>query len=109
MTPHPHIIAQCPMCQADYAQEKIHLVGERGNVRLFHCTCDGCGHAMLAIILESSGGLSSLGLVTDLEAKDALRFQKFPIINADECVGWHEILEGQSREVCRVLMKQAAS
>ncbi len=107
--PAPHIIAQCPACQAEYAQDKVRLVGEQGSIRLFHCTCDGCGHAMLAIILESAGGMSSLGIVTDLEAKDALRFQKAPIINANECVGWHEILEGQSREVCEQLLHSHAS
>jgi hypothetical protein len=58
---------------------------------------------MLAIILEAQGSVSSLGLMTDLEAKDALRFQESAAVSADECIAAHRILEESSREFCDAL------
>jgi hypothetical protein len=97
------ILNKCPMCQAAYEKDEVRLVGGRGATRLFHCHCHACGHAMLAVILENGGWVSSVGLVTDLEATDAIRFQSSLGITADECVGWHRLLEEKSAELCEYL------
>ena len=81
------------MCQVSYVETAIKLVGERGGSKLFHCRCEACGHAMLAVILESSGWVSSVGMVTDLQAQDAQRFQDSLAISTDECVRFHLALE----------------
>lgn len=94
------LLAQCPLCQASYQEERIRFLGERGTTRLFHCTCQICGHAMLAIILENAGWVSSVGMVTDLEAKDAEHFQTTLPITADECIRAHQVLEFESRALC---------
>jgi hypothetical protein len=60
---------------------------------------------MLAVVLETGGWVSSIGVMTDLEAKDALRFQTAKAISADECVQIHESLERQSRDFCQLLLK----
>jgi hypothetical protein len=101
---HPsHLLAQCPLCHSSYPTEDIRLVGEKGTTRLFHCTCRSCGHAMLAIILENRGSISSVGLVTDLEIQDALRFRESPAISADDCIAAHRILEMESPAFCASL------
>ena len=63
----PKLLAHCPLCQAAYPTSEVKLLGEKGTTRLFHCTCSSCGHAVLAVVLESAGSVSSVGLVTDLE------------------------------------------
>ena len=104
MNVHPsRLIAQCPMCQASYDDTAIKLVGERGTSKLFHCCCGACGHAMLAVILESSGWVSSVGVVTDLQAQDAQRLQDAAAISADECVRLHLALEQNSGELYQQL------
>lgn len=85
----------------------MRLVGEKGATRLFHCTCRACGHAMLALILETQGSMSTVGVVTDLEVQDALRFRDLEPITDDDCIQAHRVVEGESRELCRLLMKQA--
>lgn len=99
-----HLMAQCPLCHTSYPASEVRLVGEKGTTRLFHCTCTSCGHAMLAIILEAQGSVSSLGLMTDLEAKDALRFQDSSPISADDCIAAHRLLEEQSGGFCEAIL-----
>lgn len=99
------LLAHCPLCQASYKNEEVRLLGERGPTRLFHCTCRSCGHAMLAIILETQGSISSVGVVTDLEAQDALRFRSAPPISDDDCIKAHRALEQNSAALCKELLK----
>lgn len=103
---HPsNLLAHCPLCQAAYDEKQVRLVGEKGTTRLFHCTCQSCGHAMLALVLESQGALSSVGLVTDLEIQDAMRFMAEDSITSDDCLKTHRILQDESKDFCRLLTK----
>jgi hypothetical protein len=119
-TPTPQLLAHCPLCQAAYQEAGVRLLGEFGAIsglrlpdgqvtapgksRLFHLTCPNCCHAVLAVILESVHGISSIGLVTDLEAQDAARFQSAALISSDDVVTAHRDLEGKSQEICKVLL-----
>lgn len=87
---------------------KIRLLGEKGSTRLFHCTCTACGNAVIAIVLENGGAVSSIGLVTDLEAADALRFQAVLPVSSDECVATHRLLETDSNAFCRLVLDKRA-
>lgn len=101
-----HLLAQCPLCHAAYPSSDVRLVGEKGTTRLFHCTCRTCGHAMLAIVLESQGAVSSVGLMTDLEIQDAMRFREAPVISADDCISIHRVLEEDARSFCAALQRR---
>lgn len=98
------LLAHCPLCQALYQDAEVRLLGERGSTRLFHCSCHACGHAMLAIILETQGSVSSVGLVTDLEVQDALRFRDSSALTSDDVILAHRVLDEQSKDFCRVLL-----
>jgi len=100
----PQLLAHCPVCHAAYPSNEVRLLGEKGTTRLFHCTCQACGNAVMAVVLENSGGISSVGLVTDLEAKDALRFQSVPVVSSDECITAHQLMEQQSQAFCGRLL-----
>lgn len=63
---------------------------------------------MMAVILESGGWVSSVGLMTDLEAPDAVRLQSAGLITVDECVRLHKEVEERSRELCQELMRTTA-
>ncbi|MSR84926.1 hypothetical protein EXS71_00580 [Candidatus Uhrbacteria bacterium] len=99
------LLTQCPLCEGVYPKESIQLVGEQRGLRLFHCTCQTCGHTILAILLESAGWMSSIAMVTDLEVKDALRFQGAIPIATNECVQFHQFLESSSQELCHALLR----
>ena len=59
---------------------------------------------MLALMLESSGWLSTVGLVTDLAASDAIRLEDARPITADECIRLHRTIGNQSQDLCRQLL-----
>lgn len=104
------VLAHCPLCQTTYRAEAVRLLGERGSTRLFHCTCNACGHAVLAVILEApgTGNVSSVGLVTDLEIQDALRWKDAKTVTSDECVAVHRLMQEGSAGFCRRLLDKAA-
>jgi len=104
MTPAPKLLTHCPLCQTPYEDQSVRLLGEDGMARMFHLTCSHCSHSVLAVILENNSGISSMGLVTDLEAQDALRFQEADPITADDCLTARGSIESESREICRCLM-----
>ncbi len=97
------ILTQCPLCHADYGKDTVRLLGVEGLTRLVHCTCLSCGRAMLAIILEASGFVSSVGVVTDLEMEDAVRFRDATPILMDECIRFAEQIQRNSQGICKAL------
>lgn len=102
------MLAHCPMCQSAYEPSEIRLIGEKGTTRLFHCTCGSCKHAVLAVVLEAAGSTSSVGLMTDMELQDALRFQQAGPVTTDECIAFHQLLETKSQAVCQALLDRKA-
>lgn len=102
--PSPKLLAHCPLCQTAYHTEEVRLLGERGTTRLFHCTCGSCKHAVIAVVLEAAGSVSSVGLVTDMEVQDAVRFQGVRPVSTDECIAFHRLLETDSLAFCATLL-----
>ncbi|MEN9558332.1 MAG: hypothetical protein RL141_701 [Candidatus Parcubacteria bacterium] len=82
---------------------------DQGKPRLFHLTCKQCRHALLAAISESPHGVSSVGLVTDMEAQDAVRIHPTTPISADDVVRAHQDLERESALICQAWLAQSAS
>jgi hypothetical protein len=58
---------------------------------------------MIAVILEASGFVSSVGVVTDLEVEDAVRFRDAQPIQMDECIRFSEQIQRQSKDLCQAL------
>lgn len=58
---------------------------------------------MIAVILEASGFVSSVGVVTDLEVEDALRFRDAEPLAMDECIRFSEQIQKDSRRLCQAL------
>lgn len=103
------LISECPMCKSSYEEKEVRLVQEQGTSRLFHCTCRSCGHAMLAVVLEASGMVSSVGVMTDLQAMDAFRFQDAKPITVDECVRAYQALEVRSFAFCQEILRRSVA
>jgi hypothetical protein len=60
------------------------------------------------MVLNNGGTTSSVGLVTDLEIQDALRFQAVESLSADDCVAAHELVEHESQAFCEHLLDKKA-
>lgn len=60
----------------------------------------------MALMLERSGWMSTVGLVTDLEAADAIRLEDASPLASDECIRFTQVLETRSKEFCQFLLGQ---
>jgi len=92
------LIVECPLCHTSYGEESVTMIEETGTGKLFHCSCGTCGRSMLALMRENTGYVSTVGLVTDQKAIDAVRLSERAVLNSDDCIATHILLEEESRD-----------
>ncbi|MFZ6015809.1 MAG: hypothetical protein ACOYUZ_05675 [Patescibacteria group bacterium] len=95
------LMTHCPICHALFAAADVKLISETKCIRLYHSTCHSCGHGLFAYVMETNGGMSSIGLVTDAAGEDALRLADSEPVSSKECINAHRQINEQSRELCR--------
>lgn len=91
------LISFCPLCETHYNPREAQLIGERDNTHLLHITCKQCSNSIIALVLISPGGVSSVGLITDLSFEDVLKFQRAPEVLVDDVLDIHAVLEDEQR------------
>lgn len=91
------LISFCPLCEAHFSPKDSQIIGERENSHLLHITCQKCRNSVLAIITVSSEGISSVGLVTDLNYEDVLKFRQKQAVETDDVLLAHAALEDSDR------------
>lgn len=69
------------------------MLEERDEAHLVHIQCSSCGSSIVALIMNSAIGLTSMGLVTDLTGDDVLRFKDEAAVTADDVLGFHQVIE----------------
>jgi hypothetical protein len=87
------VVSRCPLCDSPFENLDTRILGEDNETRLLHIRCQKCSNAILALILISQGGISSVGLVTDLSYEDVLRFHKRQKITTNDVSDVHQALE----------------
>lgn len=93
----------CPLCKRDYTIDALEIVEEGTGTHLVHLTCTHCKNAMLALIVVSKLGMSSVGMLTDLNAPDARRLHNKDAIGEDMMLGFHDYLTTHSKEFIHLL------
>jgi hypothetical protein len=68
------------------------VLEERDDAHLVHIQCATCGSSIVALILSSSVGLTSVGLITDLTGDDVLHFKDVGRVTSDEVIELHNLL-----------------
>lgn len=110
MTPRD-ILQRCPLCHAAYTETAVVCldpnVSTGGKPRYYHCSCSKCKRSMIALLVESTGWLSSVGMLTELTAQEAQGVPDLAPISGDHCVALHEALAKDSGYFCKKLLKQA--
>lgn len=85
------------MCSYGYKEEHVTVLDEHDSGHLVHITCSQCHNSILAMVLLSAMGMSSIGIITDLSAKDASRVEKKPPISEDFLLGFHQMLKQSNK------------
>ena len=71
------------------------VIDEREDKHLMHIRCKKCAHSILALVLVSGTGVSSMGLLTDLTFDDVLKFRDAQPITVDDVIAFHHALTQQ--------------
>lgn len=87
------LVNACPLCQQEFSEEAIIVVEKSNDSELIHVTCPRCLNALLALVMASPVGLGSIVVVTDLNAKDAIRLRGKQIISEDDVLNFYKFVE----------------
>ena len=88
------IISRCPICSENYHTDEAKLFAKNETASLVHITCHNCGSAFVAMIVMLGAGMSSVGMVTDLNYEDVERLHKATPLSVDEIIeGYQEMQE----------------
>lgn len=94
---HLRLISACPLCQTHYNPWQTRILEERDDAHLIYLQCRKCGSAVVALVLTSGFGVSSIGVVTDLTHEDVLRFKGATPITPDDVLDAHALLRVDDR------------
>jgi hypothetical protein len=101
-TPKPHsdswrealkFISKCPVCSVAYNTEEARLFAENDHASLVHLTCVSCKSFFVTMILSLGQGLSSVGMVTDLNFEDVKKVHRADPITLDEMLAGYTQIE----------------
>lgn len=88
----PKIMQECPLCGDNYDQQSICVVHDAEETKLIHVTCTSCRHAVAAYVIWSQLGISSVGMLTDLNADELRHSMQKAVISADDVLSVHDVL-----------------
>lgn len=66
------------------------VLDENGETHLLHVKCKSCRNAILALVLVTKAGVSSVGLVTDLSFDDVVKFRAQNKVSVDDVLAVHQ-------------------
>ena len=91
-------IRECPLCQKKYTKKDLHVVDQEDSTELVHARCPKCNHAIMAFVVQSEKGLSSIGMLTDLNAVEASKLTAKKPITEDQLFSFHETLTHNQKD-----------
>lgn len=84
------IISQCPLCGTSYNPLAAGVLEATEGARLMYIQCTACSSNILALVITSMVGVSSIGLITDLTIDDIRKFQNSDGITSDDVLDIYE-------------------
>lgn len=84
------IVSYCPLCESRRENLTTEILAESSAARLVHTHCENCESFIVSLVLTSSIGVSSIGLVSDLTGEDVIRFKDMPVITYDDALEFYQ-------------------
>lgn len=85
-------VIYCPLCNKEYAPVNLQVVEQAGETILAHSHCPVCAGAVLSLLYKDFMGITLLGLVTDLDYDDTMRFKDAEAVDEDEVLTLYQTL-----------------
>lgn len=86
------IISRCPVCHSQYNPVEAKILDESDGAHLIYVQCRRCQSAVLALVVTNNFGVSSVGMVTDLDSHEVMKFTDFGEVDADDVLEMNEFL-----------------
>lgn len=86
------LISRCPVCSHDYQSEAIRLFASGGEAKFVHFTCGSCNGYFMAMIMNISKGVSTVGMITDLSFEDLKKLHKISPLTVDETIEGYQFI-----------------
>ena len=87
------LLATCPVCHKQYAQTNAKIVDEVEDAHLLHVRCGKCSSSVVAIIFTTGFGMTSMGILTDLNSGDLSKFKEWKNISQNEVLDLYQYLQ----------------
>jgi len=84
------VISRCPVCGSVYNTQKAKLFAQQEEATMVHFSCENCEGNFIAMVATLAHGLSTIGLVSDLNFEDAQKKFSLPAITVDEVISYHQ-------------------
>jgi hypothetical protein len=84
--------SDCPICGTAYNPIEARVVAEKEGAFLLHTNCKKCGSSVVATLIASPMGISSIGLVTDLTYNDVIKFKDSGKIEVNDVLDVYKFL-----------------
>lgn len=91
------LVSFCPVCHERYNPLEAKVIDENQGAHLLHVRCRHCQSTILALILASNLGISSIGLVTDLDSQEIGKFKNSDPVGGDDVLDVYQSLEKAER------------
>lgn len=80
----------CSVCKSPYDPWSVHEIVVQEERYLLHIVCQKCRTAILALISVQNSEVKAMELITDLNQKDVLKFDRKGPICADDVLELHD-------------------
>ncbi len=82
-------VSRCPFCGTSYREDRVKAIPSHGAEEVMHATCSDCSRAMLFSLERKVESVSCIGMFTDCDAEDCLRFRQAKRITLDDVLRAH--------------------
>lgn len=90
-------VTKCPFCSTAYDGERLRTLQRSESREMVHATCLQCSRAMFYTIERLEQHIACVGIFTDCDVHDALRFMHRKQLSVDDVLGAHETLKSMSQ------------
>ena len=87
------LLSYCPLCDSHYNLMEARVLEEKEGASLIYIKCRKCQSSILALILNNPLGISSVGLVTDLNPEEVMKYRLASEVNENDILDIHQFLQ----------------
>jgi len=86
------LVIYCPLCNGDYQPKDLKTVESTQGAALMHSQCPKCRGSILSLFYHDLLGVTMVGLATDLDFNDVLRFKNASCVTQDDILETYQLL-----------------